>query len=134
MKYRNFDPETDQPISAAKILGELSQTKQFEKNVIDISQLLNKRSEKLTENKSNEKDLTSRTLKKYNRLARIINSKVTKRKESLKNSGTSIIHREHIKEYDDYLENRYPLANFKTKEICSKIVKERIKQLINEKD
>lgn len=126
MKYRNYDPKTKQPITAVSLLKSLSETKAVETDTVDINQLLSN-----IDSSGKEKDLTAKTLKKYSKIANLINSKVIKRNSS---KNVKNINREHIKEFDDYLESKYPQAKAITNEKYSLIIKQRVKELIDEKN
>ncbi|KAG0674840.1 hypothetical protein C6P40_002003 [Pichia californica] len=139
MKYRNFDPETNQPISALELLQKLEKDLQFEVDTINLTELITTKKdnninneEKLNENK----DITGKILKKYGEIAKFINSQSIKKKQrNIKKSSNNSNNSNNsnilgIPEFDEYLEMKYPLTTFKTTEKISLMLKERINELI----
>lgn len=134
MKYRNFDPETNQPISALKLLEKLNKDSSFELDTINITESITKYNSdynKDDNNKENEnKDITNKILKRYKKIAKLSNMKSIQKKDLNKILQTP--DSKTISEYEEYLNNKYPLANIKTKEKISNLITTRIKDLMNE--
>lgn len=137
MKYRNFDPDTNQPITAVELLERISTDVNFKDKPFDITTLLSD----LDKNKSvkndsvttkKEENLTGYVLQKYNRIASLINASSIKKKQrnSNSNSTSSSSKIPNIPEFDTYLDTKYPFAKIKTKEKYTILLKQRINELI----
>lgn len=133
MKYRNFDPETNQPISALKLLEKLDKDSNFELDTINITESITKYNKSHNDNENREninKDITNRILKKYEKIAKLSNMKSIQKKDM--NKISQISGSKTIPEYEEYLNIKYPLANIKTNEKISNLLTSRIKDLMNE--
>lgn len=140
MKYRNFDPNTDTTITVVQLLQKLS-GESFNPDIdsIDINKLITRSEEKgkvETTNQqrvSSKENLTSKVLQKYGKIASVINAKVLKQKSGKVHSNTKASTNLRIAEYDRYLNDQYPLAALRTEEKCSILLKQRVKEMIDEK-
>lgn len=121
MKYRNFDPSTDQPISAAALLKKCDDFNEIKLKSFDITNAIAE-----SKPNSNNEDLTSKFLKRFDKIANIINSNAIK-----KGSKSTVKHKENLTEFDKYLKNKYPLADIKTEEKFTILLKERIKDIVD---
>lgn len=124
MKYRNFDPITDQPISADKLLHSISESNEIKLKTFNISQAISQ-----SKTTPSDEDLTAKFLKRFNKIATIINKSATK-----KGANSRLKDRDNLNEFDKYLKNKYPLADIKTEEKLTLLLKKRIEEIINEKN
>ncbi|TID15831.1 hypothetical protein CANINC_004361 [Pichia inconspicua] len=123
MKYRNFDPSTDQPISAVDLLKKYNEFDEVKIGNLDITKVIAQSNSNPT-----DEDLTSKLLKRFDKIANIINTNAIKKKSSL-----GVKRKENLTEFDKYLKNKYPLADIKTEEKLTILLKERIKEIVDDR-
>lgn len=116
MKYRNFDPNTNQPTTPSQLLATISHSTDNEK-LTNLNHLLNFSSPSILPSS-------------YNKIANTINSKIIKSKRKAKNKSKKIlsIHTESIKEFDTYLNNKYPLSKLQNNAKFSSLLKNKLKE------
>lgn len=138
MKYRNFDPETNQPITALQLLEKLSQQSQFAFDTINIAESIVKSEEKrkireLSNNGKNtgNQDLTNKLLDRYGEIAKLINKRSIKRRHGNKITKSNTHNITTISEYENYLNNKYTLVKSQTDDKIIMSVKSRINELLN---
>lgn len=140
MKFRNFDPTTNQPIAAVDLIQKLSQDLKVQNDSLDITRLLkHKPHDVIDDNKNDRKednDLTNKFLTKYEKIASIINTKSIKKHSKISKSSSQgkTISTTNITEFDDYLNNKYPLSKYRTNEKLSILLRQRINELLHTKD
>lgn len=120
MKYRNFDPTTDQPITAADLLKEFTEPTVSVKT-FDISKLISEHKTPTT-----DEDLTSKYLKRFDKIADIINKNAIKKDRTVNSTKSS------LNEFDKYLKNKYPLADLRVEEKLSILLKKRITEIMQD--
>lgn len=135
---------TNKPVSAVGLLQKLSNTESASdvNKSIDIFQLIQRKEQQLNQkDKSGEtkvipktasEDLTKSLLVRYRNIADIINKKVTKQKKQSNKASKTIQTSNTIKEFEDYLNYKYPFIERIRKEKFDIILKQRIKDLIEE--
>lgn len=138
MQYRNFDPETNQPITAFKLLEKLNQQSQFEFDTINITESIAKSEEKtkirkeVSNGQSNgNQNLTNKLLDRYGEIAKLINKRSIKRRHGNKITKLNTHNITTISEYENYLNTKYPLAKLQTNDKVAMLVKSRINELLN---
>lgn len=119
MRYFNFDPNRTDVTPISETLGKLSPQKVATEN-LDIT--------RLAENACDQ-DITEDILEQYVNVAKRINhDSIKKLKRGKKHQSGYLT----IKEYDEYLREKYPLAESKTTEKFIKLQRQRAKELMQE--
>ena len=134
MKYRNFDPTSNQPINAVDLLEKISTLTSTENHTVDLVELLTKKTHERTKAlpTPKDKDLTVNLLGKYSKIADLINRKSVKRRKTSGIDKQSVKVSTQIAEFDNYLESKYPMAKTRTKEKFTKLLNDRIRYLLEE--
>lgn len=144
MQYRNFDPQTNQPITALELLQKLEENAELEVDIIDIRDVITRKEENRTQEQmkkstQNDRDITSRMLDRYSKIAKSINTKSVKRRQAGSPAGSTTRADgsgggTKIPEYEDYLASKYPQVSVDTKNKLSVVLTQRIKELLGSKD
>ena len=141
MKYRNFDPGNNQPITALDLLQKLEKNADLEADVINITEVITKKKQStssertLDDGSRKDRDITARMLDKYSKIAKSINTKSIKRQHTNSSSLFSLSTDElKITEYDEYLSSRYPQAGADAKKKLSLELTKHIRELLKSKE
>lgn len=142
MKYRNFDPETNRPITALELLQKLEGNAELEVDILDITDVITKKEESRTQEQAQtsaqkDRDITSRMLDRYSKIAKTINKKSIKRRQAgtaANSTRTGSSGRTQIAEFEEYLSSKYPQAGVDTQKKLSLVLTQRIKELLGSKE
>ena len=143
MQYRNFDPQTNRPITALELLQKLEENAELEIDIIDITDVIAKKEESSTQEQTKkqaqkDRDITSRMLDRYSKIAKSINTKSVKRRQAGSSAGSTTRAGgsgggKQIAEFEDYLVSKYPQASVDTKRKLSVVLTQRIRELLGSK-
>ena len=144
MKYRNFDPRNNQPITALELLQKLEENADLVADIINITEVITNKEKSTSSERSLDdgsrkgRDITSQMLDKYSKIAKSINTKSIKRQHanssSLSLSTSTSTEELKIAEYDEYLSSRYPQAGADAKQKLSLEVTKHIRELLKSKE
>lgn len=144
MKYRNFDPHNNQPITALELLQKLEENADLEADIINITEVITKKGQSTSSERAQDdgsrkdRDITARMLDKYSKIAKSINTKSIKRQHtnssSLSTSTSTSTEELKIAEYDEYLSSRYPQAGADAKQKLSLELTKHIRELLKNKE
>lgn len=140
MKYRNFDPQNNQPITALELLQKLEENADLEADIINITEVITKKGQSTSSERTQDdgsrkdRDITARMLDKYSKIAKSINTKSIKRQHTNSSSLSTSTEELKIAEYDEYLSSRYPQAGADAKQKLSLELTKHIRELLKSKE